>query len=1169
MNLNPKSRLLAGAAFLALALPLAREAAAFDKVDFLEPWSVKEAVQPVSLAAAGDRVYVVDRQKCAVLIYDGQGRFLKSVGSKGKGPEQFRDPEGIAVGPEGRVFVADKGNARIQLLDADGKFLWSFGSSLEAPKGVSVGTDGRVYVADTDNARVKVFTKEGIFLYGFGSKGKEPAQFKDPAKVAVSASDDIFVFDEGNERVQRFDPATRFVAEIAIAGDDLALDAYGFLYVLDQGKAKVYEYDPKGVQLGKFGSSGKGKTQFNEANAIALAPGGEETVVVLVLDAGNSRIQRVSVVNRLKTRLLASNPAAKLLVTGPSAAWKVKASVLRALGDSAYAYDADAGQFIALDKAGREVRRFGTKKGKGSSVTKGTRGFAVSGKYGFFVSDTPGNRIQLFDLEGRWKTNFAEQEGFFDSKKNEGRVRSPRGVAVTEEGAFYVADTDNRRVDVFNPDGAFLSAIGPNMGDFELSEPHDVAWDAEGFLYILDKGLKKVLKCGPSGNLVASWGGEGDGVGQFRSPEALAYDGKNYVFVLDRELRRVSVFTKEGRWMTDLLSPGKAERELDEPVSIAMQDSRLLVADRGKGRIVSFDMHPYLTPPVAVSTSVKGGVATLSWKAVSDPWALEYVVLRSPSPTGPWEKVGTSEMTSFEDATVASARTYFYSLATKSGTGDIGSPSSPVAVFVSASANRAPVEISTVVIGNIFSANYKWYLKNPVGSVTVKNNVSAPFQNLKVTFRLKEFMDFGYDTEIKRLGAEETAEVPLIATLNNKILDVSEDTPVQAEFELSYFEEGQPRSVSLTKPLRVYSRNAITWDEPGRIGTFITPKDPPIVEYSREVVRTAPAAAGVDRLNSALVTAQHVWDALSESGVKFITNPSNPYEAVSEDPSFPVDYTQFPRDTLKLKSGQCDDLSTLLASLLESSRVKTALLDFPGHMALMFDTESDDPLEVGLPEGDLISHGGTLWVPVEATMVGRPFSEAVRKAAYSYRTEKAKDAVNIIETRQAWLSYEPATLPRTEWAPEVPSAAARGKRSAAELAGWARDRYRFLKSHYEGLLKKDGGDLESINAVGVLEHESGNKDDARKRFKEALALNGKDAAAWNNLGTMDFMAGDYPAAEANYLKASAADPDDPAVWLNLARCGLKLKNAEKARQYSAKAVALDPGLAPAVETWLK
>ena len=60
-----------------------------------------------------------------------------------------------------------------------------------------------------------------------------------------------------------------------------------------------------------------------------------------------------------------------------------------------------------------------------------------------------------------------------DSKKNEGRVRGP-GVAITERAPSTVADTGNRRVDVFNPDGAFLSAIGPTVGT--LSSKSRTTW---------------------------------------------------------------------------------------------------------------------------------------------------------------------------------------------------------------------------------------------------------------------------------------------------------------------------------------------------------------------------------------------------------------------------------------------------------------------------------------------------------------------------------------------------------------------------------------------------------------------------------------------------------------------------------------------------------------------
>ena len=67
------------------------------------------------------------------------------------------------------------------------------------------------------------------------------------------------------------------------------------------------------------------------------------------------------------------------------------------------------------------------------------------------------------------------------------------------------------------------------------------------------------------------------------------------------------------------------------------------------------------------------------------------------------------------------------------------------------------------------------------------------------------------------------------------MLDITEDTPIQAEFTLTYFESGKQQTVSLTKPLRLYSRNAITWQDPQRIANFVTRKDPPVRDFVRGV----------------------------------------------------------------------------------------------------------------------------------------------------------------------------------------------------------------------------------------------------------------------------------------------------------------------------------------------
>lgn len=60
-------------------------------------------------------IVVLDRQNYAVSWFSSEGRFLGAVGRDGDGPEEFRGPEGMAVGPSDHVYVLDAPLRRIQV----------------------------------------------------------------------------------------------------------------------------------------------------------------------------------------------------------------------------------------------------------------------------------------------------------------------------------------------------------------------------------------------------------------------------------------------------------------------------------------------------------------------------------------------------------------------------------------------------------------------------------------------------------------------------------------------------------------------------------------------------------------------------------------------------------------------------------------------------------------------------------------------------------------------------------------------------------------------------------------------------------------------------------------------------------------------------------------------
>ena len=85
---------------------------------------------------------------------------------------------------------------------------------------------------------------------------------------------------------------------------------------------------------------------------------------------------------------------------------------------------------------------------------------------------------------------------------------------------------------------------------------------------------------------------------------------------------------------------------------------------------------------------------------------------------------------------------------------------------------------------------------------------------------------------------------------------------------------------------------------------------------------------------------------------KFIFNECIKKIVYSSDPKASADYVQFPKETMELKGGDCDDLSVLYSSFLESIGIQTAFVDYKpgngiGHVNVMLNTELS-PGQAGL-----------------------------------------------------------------------------------------------------------------------------------------------------------------------------------------------------------------------------
>ncbi len=138
------------------------------------------AFGPTGLAVGTDgTVYVADTWNHRISAFTSDGKPVRQWGNYFNGQDnpgdlpkhtaEFYGPRGITITPNGLLYVTDTGNSRILVFDKDGKFVRTFGSlgtgagQMDNPVGIAARADGTIAVADTNNARVLLFSADGQY----------------------------------------------------------------------------------------------------------------------------------------------------------------------------------------------------------------------------------------------------------------------------------------------------------------------------------------------------------------------------------------------------------------------------------------------------------------------------------------------------------------------------------------------------------------------------------------------------------------------------------------------------------------------------------------------------------------------------------------------------------------------------------------------------------------------------------------------------------------------------------------------------------------------------------------------------------------------------------------------------------------------------------------------
>jgi len=158
------------------------------------------------------------------------------------------------------------------------------------------------------------------------------------------------------------------------------------------------------------------------------------------------------------------------------------------------------------------------------------------------------DNVFLFDPDGNLLRSFGA-----------GLIVWPHGIHVDAGGNVWVTDARGHedrghQVHKFSADGELLMSLGKagvaGDGMDEFNGPSDVLVAPDGSIFVVDghgsEGNNRVMKFDADGDFIKTWGTTGKEDGEFRDPHALAMDSTGRLFVGDRGNSRLQIFDQDG-----------------------------------------------------------------------------------------------------------------------------------------------------------------------------------------------------------------------------------------------------------------------------------------------------------------------------------------------------------------------------------------------------------------------------------------------------------------------------------------------------------------------------------------------------------------------------------------------------------------------------------------------
>jgi len=454
-------------------------------------------------------------------------------------------------------------------------FSLPFGGPLTTTVGGLVGapiTDDFAYTAPGQNLVLATNATVGNGLIAVTGSG--PGQVENPQGLAYRSDESLYVADEGNARIDIFDPSGNFTASFnqgLTKPVEIAISPSSEVYVSDAGDGALHVFDFSGNPLGLIGGAGQGSLDFSSCAALGFDPAGRLYAAlgdeIEVLNV--SSVPLVAPPSLGPLALADASPWAldfELTAPSPRAALyelRVSSQPIATLADFNAAQQVPHG-FLPGSPGQTDILRVPGLE-PGTTYYAAIRAVFPGGTVSNFVAaqGVTQTKVPIGQLDT--VAGFVPFSWLGDGQNATlAGIGAARGVDFDAQGNLYLTDTDLlehqsriRRVDAVTHiittiagGGRGYAGDGGPAVDAEFNVPRGIAVDRKtGNIYISDSNNNRIREINETtgiittiaGNGTAGFSGDGGPAAQaeLNAPRWIDIDGQGTLFVADAGNNRI------------------------------------------------------------------------------------------------------------------------------------------------------------------------------------------------------------------------------------------------------------------------------------------------------------------------------------------------------------------------------------------------------------------------------------------------------------------------------------------------------------------------------------------------------------------------------------------------------------------------------------------------------